>query len=147
MDRALRLLATAALVIAVITMVVGAFFFDVYVSRPGLLDEGFGRIVAVSWPLLNRTGFLLCLVSGVVALVMASERRQWGWLAGLLVLLLLGAYAIPLLETNLAGLLLVVLNHSPRWFQAVPDVVFALPVVVGVLLYTFTTRRPSRASS
>ena len=51
--------------------------------------------------LISRTTGVLALATGIVTLVAVAQRHQWGWFAGMFVLLLVSVYGLPLVDVAL----------------------------------------------
>lgn len=90
---------------------------------------------------------LLCLVTGVLALILAIERRQLGWFAALLVSLVVsgyGPYGANILWSTLIGAIYrshatppAFLPTSPAIYSAISSSTMPAITVIVALLYTF----------
>jgi hypothetical protein len=144
MIRLLRILSPSALLIDVVIIIVAKIFLDPVAL---LANTSATRLALGVWPFLVVTAFLLNPSVVVLGLVAAHSRVQMGWFIGMLALLLLGVYAVPLLNAIAPDLQRAVLLHDLNWVLLIANEVCAMPAALAVLLFTFSSPRASRPAS
>jgi hypothetical protein len=133
----MRLLRTLALIAPVIDMLV-IIVAKTFLGPVGLsADTSAAHLARGSLPFLVATAFLVNPTVAVLGLVTARSCVQMGWVIGLLTLLLLGVYAVPLIGAMAPHLPRDALPGSPSWALLIATEVFAMPAALAVLRFTF----------
>jgi hypothetical protein len=135
MIRLLRILAPIALLIDVVIIIVAKTFLNRFAPPANTSTT---HLALGAWPFLVVTAFLLNPTVVVLGLVAARSRGQRGWFIGLLTLLLLGVYAVPLLNAIAPDLQHAMLLHDLNWVLLIANLLCAMPAVLAVLLFTWS---------
>lgn len=144
MYRALRIFALAGL------LALGVFVAFEYAFAVEVFPPFVSLVPMILRELFKTTGFALAFTSGVVAVVVCLQRRQYRWAVVLIVLLVLATYGLffaVLLLNGTTGLHigsppLPALLLDPNVVQYIP----ALLVALLVLIYSFQRPRVSAAA-
>jgi hypothetical protein len=152
-DRVLRWLFAVALLLLALdaTFNIDAlpWFADHFTALGPSLVISWGPGFILVYQALPATAAFLGQVTGVAALVVSLQRRQWGWFSALLLALLVANYAS--LALNLGVLSHLTGGASSVYsltmaFQLYADLTHA-PVVVVAGAYAWTRRQPATTST